>query len=358
MGGILSLASCSSDRDSNPTLNTPESFELFMPSLSEDNIVDLEASKTLKLNCSQPDYGYTAAVTYKVEVSTKEDMSKAVTLPTIYTKVNLDINSKEIGTVITKMLVDEGKTKKDFPAITPVHIRIKASIDVAETYSNTITLPKVRVAYTLPEVKLPKKLHVVGNFCNWEWSNSLKMVQVHSTDNVFWSIIYAGPETQGFKLNTKTNWDGALDFDKIVSQTDNIQAVNDNNIGAKVAGWYTLVVKTEIIDDKVVYNVSLNEPKVYLMGETTKAWEEKEENLFTVPQTDSGSFVSPEFKNDSDAEVRAYVKINGYDWWKSEFMVFNKKLEYRGTGNDQERVTGKKGQRLYINFLDSTGEIK
>ncbi len=53
-----------------------------------------------------------------------------------------------------------------------------------------------------------------------------------------------------------------------------------------------------------------------------------------------------------------YAKIPGYDWWKSEFMVFDKKIKYRGNGGDQERVNATAGQKLYLNFTSETGEIK
>jgi len=39
-------------------------------------------------------------------------------------------------------------------------------------------------------------------------------------------------------------------------------------------------------------------------------------------------------------------------------MVFNKKIVYRGTGGDQERVVVSAGQKLYLNFSNDTGDIK
>ena len=53
-----------------------------------------------------------------------------------------------------------------------------------------------------------------------------------------------------------------------------------------------------------------------------------------------------------------YFKIPGFDWWKSEFMVFDDVIVYRGTGDDQDRVAGSVGQSLYLNFSKDTGEIK
>jgi hypothetical protein len=39
-------------------------------------------------------------------------------------------------------------------------------------------------------------------------------------------------------------------------------------------------------------------------------------------------------------------------------MVFDGKIVYRGAGDDQERVAGAAGQKLYLNFGNETGEIK
>ena len=71
-------------------------------------------------------------------------------------------------------------------------------------------------------------------------------------------------------------------------------------------------------------------------------------------------FVSPAFTGNTpdDAGVRAYVKIPGNDWWHSEFMVLNGEIAYRGKGGDQDRVAGKVGQKLYLNFYTGKGSLK
>jgi hypothetical protein len=39
-------------------------------------------------------------------------------------------------------------------------------------------------------------------------------------------------------------------------------------------------------------------------------------------------------------------------------MVFSGVFVPRGAGDDQERVTGNAGQKLYINFTTNTGKIE
>ena len=141
-----------------------------------------------------------------------------------------------------------------------------------------------------------------------------------------------------------------------------MKSSDDGNIVVTAGGWYLVVVDVTLEGRNFVYNVQFNKPNVYLMGSNAPVndWSINEANLFTVPSDADGSFVSPAFAFDTDGDggVRACVSIDGHDWWKTEFMVFDGKLKYRATGGDQERVNGKKGQVLSINFTKGTGSIK
>jgi hypothetical protein len=127
-------------------------------------------------------------------------------------------------------------------------------------------------------------------------------------------------------------------------------------------GWYLVVVDMTLDGRNYAYNVQFNAPNVYLMGSNAPVndWSIADANLFSVPADADGSFVSPAFAYDTDGDggVRACVSISGHDWWKTEFMVFDGVLKYRATGGDQERVNGKKGQVLKINFTKGTGSIE
>jgi hypothetical protein len=100
---------------------------------------------------------------------------------------------------------------------------------------------------------------------------------------------------------------------------------------------------------------------VQLQGETAAGnWDTTDEKYrFSVPALSLGadaSFVSPAFTN--TGEVRASIKLPGHEWWHTEFIVLNGKFEARGTGGDQERVTGNAGKKLYINFTTKSGKIE
>ena len=69
------------------------------------------------------------------------------------------------------------------------------------------------------------------------------------------------------------------------------------NLKVGIAGWY-LVYVSVIGDDKVI---EFEKPNVYLMGDTSyNGWDAQlvEQDLFTVPGTADGEFVSPAFLKD------------------------------------------------------------
>lgn len=71
--GIASLfTSCKDDRDDNPTVKSPTSFVVNTPATA-DQYVQLAQDNNVNLTWSQPDYGYTAVVTYRVQVGIKQD---------------------------------------------------------------------------------------------------------------------------------------------------------------------------------------------------------------------------------------------------------------------------------------------
>ena len=144
-----------------------------------------------------------------------------------------------------------------------------------------------------------------------------------------------------------------------------ISTNDDGNMCSATPGWYLMVVTATVEGRDIKYNVQFNEPNVWLMGPCIgdASWGElNEAGKFTVPTTKDDDFISPAFTGavpggDGDG-IRAYVKIPGNDWWHSEFIVLNDKIEYRGAGGDQDRVAGAVGQKLYLNFSTGKGSVK
>ena len=361
---LAMFTACSSDNDSNPTFRQPDSFVLNTPALA-GNTYDLANCKYIELTCTQPDYGYTAAVTYSVEISFNQDMTASVMLPTSYTTAKMNVDASEIAVAATQMKVDEGVKEEQFPIDAPLYIRLKAALGngLGEVNSNVICLQNIHLTFALPAVTLPEKIYAIGGFCGWNWDNAPQMTMVNGAPNTFWHMVYMGGG-QGVKFNVNPAWDGGEVGFAQATVTDLAGAgVKDDggNFGAENAGWYLAVVRLTLDGRDLKYDVTFQKPEVYLMGPVSGGWDEcKPEALFTVPETMEGEFVSPAFIEgvSGDPGVRAHIKIEGYDWWKTEFMVFDGKIVYRGNGGDQERVSAEAGQKLYLNFATDKGRIE
>ena len=89
--GLSLFTACEDDNDSNLIVQQPDTFELNTPALG-GNVYDLEKSSHIHLNYKQPDYGYTAAVTYYAQVSMTDKWNDA-TEETEATYVELNGNS-------------------------------------------------------------------------------------------------------------------------------------------------------------------------------------------------------------------------------------------------------------------------
>ena len=380
---VCFFTACSDDNDENPVVKSPTTFHLNTPALAANGVYDLTHSKSIELTCSQPDYGYPAVTRYTVEVATSADMSDARALSGSYTTAKIEVDAAELASTLTELYLAKGMSEHQFPLTAPVYIRVKAvqttadnkEIEGTAITSNTIELSKVYFAFSLPPVTAPEKLYLVGSFNKWSWDNALEMIPVNGSPNIFWHLVYLDGEgnSAGVKFNSDKVWNkNAAGFEKITINpaSDNAaDIINANgNIGSSKPGWYLMIVECTVVGRDIKYNVTFNKPNVYLQGVCTAAggWDLIPDNLFSVPATADGEFVSPAIGNavsggpsGSDPGVRICVKIPNADWWKAEFIVYDKKIAYRGNGGDQTpRVAGAVGQKVYLNFTKETGEIK
>ena len=372
---ICLFTACSDDRDSNPTLVKPTTFVLNTPAIANSN-VDLAHSSAIVLTCTQPDYGFPAATTYTVTVATKEDMSDGVQLSTKSTSARIELDAQEVASTLTQIKVDGGATEAEFPMNIPVYFQAEAvmtttngdALEDTRIKSNVVKLNTVELEFSLPPVLLPENIYLIGKFCEWNWDKCVAMAPVYDTNDTFWHLVYI--DESGIKFNTNKAWDGGeVGFAGItINEASELGAEiveGGGNIASSNPGWYLMIVKVVLDGRDLKYDVTFNRPEVWLMGTVTPGanFDEKEAGcMFEVPATADGEFISPAFAHDvsGDGGVRAYVKIEGYDWWKSEFIVGldGNKISYRGKGGDQERVDGKEGQKMYLNFSTDTGKIE
>lgn len=361
--GLSLFTACEDDRDSNPILQDPTTFVLNTPAYSTA-VYDLQKSSSIELTCSQPDYGFTAATVYTVQVSLNNDFTTEgafTTLSTTYTTAKMNVDASEIAVAATNLALANGKTEADFPLTTGVNIRLKAALTngMGAIYSNSVKLDKVRVYFALPPVVIPTTMNIIGGgIGGWDWSsNAISMVPTYDNNGTFWRMIYV-TENGELKFNVQKAWNGS-EFGSAAKLVDNAGAGlgGDGNLVVKKAGWYLVVVKSVVVGRDIKYTIEFNAPKVYLMGNTVGGWDIKDENAFEVPADGTGFFKSRAL--DKTDEVRMCVKLADVDWWKTEFIVFaDGKISYRGTGGDQERYTVNAGKRAYLNFMTGTGKYE
>lgn len=204
--------------------------------------------------------------------------------------------------------------------------------------------------YTINEVK--PDLFLTGS--NYDWGGKwLQLVPFNKSEEDFWTIIYLH-EGEQFKFAPQAGWVDDFGYTGTTINDEagaNITSSSDGNLVVGKAGWYLLKVQNGSTKALTVL-----QPNVYLIGDAVGEWNIADSHKFTVPTTEDGVFESPAFA--ADADLRMCVSVDGFEWWQSEFMVFDGKIEYRGRGIDQNRVNVKAGQKVTLNFTAGTGEIK
>jgi hypothetical protein len=249
---MMLLVACKADRDANPVINTgnaPASFVLNVPVQSEQNI-DLEKN-SIYLTWSNPDYGYNAIATYKVQVGLVQavgsikwntrkikgedghfiDTGEPDYIVSTFNTCKAEISGKNIAMDINQI---DGLEKLDewesggFEALNQnyrkVAVRVRASINITsskevegtEVYSNPVIFQEMR-SYKI--IKLPAKLYVVGNYNANGWLDPIEKNEeaykdcfINETEigsNVFQGVINVTLKNPQFRFyKGLTGWDG------------------------------------------------------------------------------------------------------------------------------------------------------
>ena len=200
--------------------------------------------------------------------------------------------------------------------------------------------------------KAPVELYMTGD--HYGWGDIWKpLTPVWGDDcDEFWTVVYL-EEGEQFKFAPQKDWGGDFGMSATVDDQAGAQLTGTDNCIVGKSGWYLLHVT-----NGAKRIIQVLEPNVYLIGDAAGEWNIADSHKFTVPETKDGDFVSPAFVK--DAELRMCVIIPGHEdnWWHSEFIITNGKIDYRGKGGDQARLKVTEGQKAYLNFTNNTGEIK
>lgn len=247
---------------------------------------------------------------------------------------------------------------KEDEGIYTVEIKWSATEGISASMTKTGTVEP------LPEY--PEALYMIGNALNnadsdqddtpdgWQWDlTDAPMIAVNSQPHLFWKIVWL--ETGGeFKFAPEKVW--GKDFGKSGDATEGVYDKGSENIPSPATSGYYMVV-VDLKENKI----AVVDPTVYIIGETLDMGDNNwmtanPDALFTVDNTNQILTIT---KTLAAKELRMYAWHPWFsEWWQSEFMVLNGKIEFRGTGGNQERVTPTAGSnKIDLNFKTGDGSI-
>jgi hypothetical protein len=366
------FTACDDDRGDNPKLDTdnlPTSFVLNTPAYAS-NTYDLSKSATVNLTCSQPNYGgEPLAVTYAVQVSLNKDFTAYSQLSTTYTSANMDVNATEMNNAIVKLYQAANDGADPTNIVMPVYVRLRATLSAysnADCLSNVIELPKVVTSYL---AELPTSVFVTGP-CIQDGTTFKKLAAAYGVAGKFFTMIYA---PAGGTFSWSEDGNTKLAYKDITTINDNaksgVKAAGDGSIQIANAGWYVVYfnISIDAKKNKVITELNINPGEAYVIGAVAGgAWNTADANWKMVAPADAtGQWTSPAFAG--DGELRAYIYVDGIEWWRTEFTLYKSDLYWRTVDIPSNwakdvgaaySVSCTKGQKLYVDFDKNTGEVK
>ena len=380
----LLFTSCDDDRDSNPTLDlshVADGFVLNTPAVAENNTYDLISAKSLRLTCSQPNYGGVPySMRYYVQVSidpafVSDGTATHTELATFYRTADMQVNATEINNAIVA-LFQAANPDTSVPAEMPVYIRLRAVIgdatdtSLGETFSNTITLRSVKATYEAPDAKFTDNLYLIGSSIQDPWKSWKPIPKVFGLEGNYYGIIYL-PAGGEFKWGTENN--DYRGINRLKEINDEAGAVisegEEQNIKVANAGWYTLHFKGKITEDKknIDWTLTVYKTQVCLIGTCIgqSTWGFADDTALTPPADPTGEWFSPAFT--ASEELRVAVKVGSIDWYRTEFTVYNGEVFWRkyNMPNNWAETMGADysvkpavGTKLYVNFDTNKAEVR
>lgn len=379
LGGLLFTA-CDSDRDDNPTLVMPSSFELYAPADAENNTLDLLNSSTVDFTANQPDFGgFPVATTYTLQISldsvfTDADEATGTTqnyadLSTTFTQPTMSVKASELNESMINLYETIKNTGSYDNAVRPLYVRCKANISTvkgSDVYSNVVELPNVLATYKAPDVTLPTDMYLCGSSIGTAWKTWQHMAPVYGATGQFYTLIYV-PAGGAFKWGLKEeDWHGASEIATIDDQAGaGVSASSDDNLVFANAGWYTIKFTTKIRSNKVQYTMIIGKGDVKVTGASVGSFDTP--LSMTAPADQTGDWTFNGFT--AKGELRAYIVVPGSDWWRTEFTIqkSDNTIYYRTidiphnwmeSKGDGYSVTAEPGKTLKVNFDKGTASLE
>ncbi|MCR4583276.1 MAG: SusF/SusE family outer membrane protein [Prevotella sp.] len=361
--------SCSEDRDSNPTLTVPATFVLNTPGLAASNVYDLP-NGTVNLTTNQPDYGgWPASVIYVPQVSLTGADDSWTELKSTSTTTQIQVSGDELNTFVLNSY-RAANNNNDPEGDVPVWIRLRAylsnSSNLGEVFSNSVQI-KVR-AYEPPvELTLPTSIYVCGNSIADAWSTWKFCAPVFGKEGRFYTLIYNNAD--GFKWGNKANdWFGYSMINEFDNRVEGLEITEDGdgNIVFSKAGWYALEFIATLEGKNLNYKLVVSEGALYAQGAAVDnaSWSGQ---LMTAPASKDGYWTFSDWTG--TGELRAYISVDGEDWWRTEFTVVDGGIVWRDADHNcdanwkddvgpEYSIEVGPGKTLYVNIDNLTGYVE
>lgn len=332
--------SAKDEAKSTAQLLTPETGKTYL--LEKDN--RFETFETFTWN--QSEYSISIGRRYSIEIDLPGNNFAEPVRVTSTTELEAAPTVEEMNEALEKLgLTPDVESKIEMRLVTDAYGGEEGNVLLPEfpkLTSETIEL------FVTPYEGEDKAMYMIGEeFGNWDWGNAnvVEMTPVYGKKGEFWCIRYfqAG---KGFKWSPKRLWDG--DFNQLDTNTGFI--INGGNAEVSADGMYIVYINLD------AGTIAMETANVYGMGDCFGGW-----TTATYPFTINNATKTMEITTTGSGELRMYAASSaatvGGDWWKMEFIILRGFIEYRGNGNDQERVNVAAGKTVILDFNSGTGTI-
>jgi hypothetical protein len=316
--GLAVFASCDDDRENNPTLQSPTTFQLNTPSYST-GLIDLANSTTLNFTWSQPDYGVPVAASYEMQFSPENKWTVSVdealadesgnTVPTygsaggVVTVVSSSVEANDIATILERC---ELWTEDAVPATQNVYARCMAVYAGDTIYSNVINFNVVPYYVELKEAA-PNYWYLIGGCIgDGKWTNT--------TDGLGTSNMPLYPIT-GQTYDAKTgdgilSWTGYLTTDgfKLVHVLGSWNEQVGSSDGGTTIVWNDGGSSNICVSENGIYTVTLNTTTSELTVEKYDGTPSVYSTMYLTGAFDSWGFANPM------SAFSTYSGAENHDW--------------------------------------------
>lgn len=361
---LVAFTACSTDRDDNPVLSIPtnSSFALYAQGMTA-NTIDLDNSSDLSFKVDQPNYGYTANITYLMEFAASQDGSTWSSWQNTDASnddpLAIVIPAGEVASAVTSGLIELGRSEADFPLTAKVKARVRAFLpgleDTTSVYSTEVQF-SATTSYVLPPV--PSLLfYLVGAQPGWSGAAAITALFFPEGGDVY---TYTTKFTGAWDLKIwaeedalTENWDAAYgcENDGDNSPAGAIFNVNAQAISSPTAEFYTFTFDKHHMSYTWVKEED-QAPTEYTSISLIGNFNDWGDDVDMTQVTPHNWYVEHTFTID---DVEFKFRAN-HDWgtnWGAAWTVSSDNFAAIGVGGGDNIKCAKGTYRFYINDITS-----